>query len=293
MGIKRQIKGLDLIFDENTVETNDKIRHIEISSIYPKKDQPRKYFDSEALTELSISISTHGLIQPIVVRDLKDGTYEIIAGERRWRASKQAGLSEIPCIVMDADELRAAQLALIENIQREDLNAYEEAKAYKSLMDNFGLSQEEVSKKVGKSRSAIANSLRLIDLPEEITDMLIRGNLTAGHCRALLGLRDKTNIVSFAERVVKRNLSVRETENAVRKNNEIKDEIDDETIRTPHLTVNYYEELERKATEKISRKVKITTGKNRHVIQVEYTDDADLEEMLVKICGSDIIEKEI
>ena len=293
MAQKRQIKGLDLIFDENTVETKDKISHIEIGAITPKKNQPRKYFDPEALSELAVSIATHGLIQPIVVRDLKNGMYEIIAGERRWRASKQAGLSEIPCIIMDADELRASQLALIENIQRENLNAYEEAKAYKSLMDDFGLTQEEVSEKVGKNRSTIANSMRLLDLPDEVVELLVRGELSAGHCRALLGLRDSSSLISLSERIIKRNLSVRETEKIVRGLNSNADKkAKDETVEK-ELTVNYFEDLERRATGLIGRKVKISTGKNRQILQIEYTDDTDLEELLVKLCGKDIIESEL
>lgn len=290
MATKRQIKGLDVIFDENTIDSKDKITHIELSSIIPKKNQPRKYFDAEALTELALSIATHGLIQPIIVRDLKNGTYEIIAGERRWRASKQAGLSEIPCIIMDADEYCAAQLSLIENIQRENLNAYEEAKAYRSLMDDFGLSQEEVSKRVGKSRPAIANSMRLLDLPDSISEMLIRGDLSAGHCRALLGLKNRDDCEELAQRIIRKNLSVRETESAVRKLNAAfeKEETEDEEEST--LSVNYLEELERRATGLIGRKVKITSNKNKQVVTIEYTDDTDLEELLIKVCGKNIIE---
>ena len=228
-----------------------------------------------------------------MVRDLKNGMYEIIAGERRWRASKQAGLSEIPCIIMDADELRASQLALIENIQRENLNAYEEAKAYKSLMDDFGLTQEEVSEKIGKNRSTIANRMRLLDLPDEVVELLVRGELSAGHCRALLGLRDRSSLISLSERIIKRNLSVRETEKIVRGLNSNADKkAKDETVEK-ELTVNYFEDLERRATGLIGRKVKISTGKNRQILQIEYTDDTDLEELLVKLCGKDIIESEL
>ncbi len=292
MATKRQIKGLELIFDENSVEAKDRITHLEISMITPKKNQPRKYFDHEALAELSSSIAEHGLIQPILVRDLKDGCYEIIAGERRWRASKQAGLSEIPCIVTDADELKAAELALIENIQREDLNSYEEAKAYKSLMEDFNLSQEEVSKKVGKSRPAIANAMRLLELPKEITDMLVQGKLSAGHCKALLGLRNKELLESLAERVVRRNLSVRETETTVRKlNKEYESEKDDDTYPTA-IKVDYYEELERKATKLSGRKIAIVNSKKKCAVQIEYTSIDDLENILSKICGQSIIENE-
>ena len=290
MAQKRQIKGLDLIFDENTIESRDKVTRIELSAITPKKNQTRKYFDPAALDGLAQSIATHGVIQPIIVRDIKNGTYEIIAGERRWRASRQAGLSEIPCIIIDADEVLAAQLALIENIQRENLNPYEEAKAYRSLMDDFGLSQEEVSKKVGKSRPAIANSLRLLDLPDSVAEKLKTGIISAGHARALLGLYDKALIDSLTEKIIAKNLSVRATESLVRKTNEAaaKDNASDgeDTVK-----VNYYEELERRATDLMSRKIKICSAKNKQMIQIEYTDDRDLEELLIKLCGNKIIEE--
>lgn len=292
MGTKRQIKGLDMIFDENSIETRDRITHIEVNSVLPKKNQPRKYFDPAALAELSSSIAAHGLIQPILVRDLKDGTYEIIAGERRWRASKQAGLSEIPCIITDADELKAAELALIENIQREDLNSYEEAKAYKALMDDFNLSQEEVSKKVGRSRPAIANTLRLLELPPEVVELLVHDKLSAGHCKALLGLRDKSMMESLATRVMKRNLSVRETETAVRKLNGEKENSQLKSDVPMNLTVNYYEDLEQKATQLSGRKIKINSRRNKNTILVEYTSNEDLEEILEKICGHTVIETE-
>ena len=301
-------KGLDSLIPDNnsmksvtsekTVESKEDaaaksgVQVMKINEVEPNRDQPRKNFDEDALLELSDSIKQFGVLQPLLVRKRKD-YYEIIAGERRWRASKQAGLSEIPCIIIDADELRASQLALIENIQRENLNAYEEAKAYKSLMDDFGLTQEEVSEKVGKNRSTIANSMRLLDLPEEVVELLVRGELSAGHCRALLGLRDRSSLISLSERIIKRNLSVRETEKIVRGLNSNADKkAKDETVEK-ELTVNYFEDLERRATGLIGRKVKISTGKNRQILQIEYTDDTDLEELLVKLCGKDIIESEL
>ena len=285
-------KGLDLIFDDNTPESNNQIAHISIESLHPRKNQPRKYFDNDALSELANSISIHGVIQPIIVRDMKNGTYEIIAGERRYRASKLAGLSEIPCIIMEADELLTAQLALIENIQRENLNPIEEAKAYKALIDSYGMSHEEVASKVGKSRSAITNSMRLMDLPEEILDILARGELSAGHCRALLGLRDRSRIVEIAERAASRNLSVRDVESIVRKLNKQTEEETEEVTMENTLSVNYYKELENKATNMAGRRVKISAGKNKNVLQIEYTDNRDLEAILVKLCGKDIIEEE-
>lgn len=286
-------KGLGEIFEDNTLENKNSIVHITIESLIPRKNQPRKYFDNEALSELANSISIHGVIQPIIVRDLKNGSYEIIAGERRYRASKLAGLSEIPCIIVEADELQAAQVALIENIQREDLSPVEEAKAYKALIDSYGMSHDEVATKVGKSRSAVTNTLRLMELPETVLEQLSSGQLSAGHCRALLGLRNKEKITEIAAKITGRNLSVRDVEVIVRKLN-----AQDSGIKMTEIppvrafSVNYYEELERKATSIIGRKVKIGTGKSKHVVQIEYSDDRDLEDIISKLCNKSIIEQE-
>ncbi|MBR0302758.1 MAG: ParB/RepB/Spo0J family partition protein [Clostridia bacterium] len=281
-------KGLDLIFDDNSIENGGGVSYIEISAISPKKNQPRKYFDMEALSELASSIAAHGVLQPILVRDLGAGSYEIIAGERRWRASKLAGLSEVPCIVMDADEIKAAQFAIVENVQREDLNPYEEAMAYSTLIEDFGLSQEEVSKIVGKSRPAVANSLRLLDLPESITNRLIKGELSAGHCRALLGLADKRDLDAIAEKIVKRNLSVRETEMTVRRLNSKQNDRDD--LPRGELKVDYAGDIAARATTISGRRIRVAAGKKRY-ITVDYTDNRDLEELLSVICGRNITEE--
>ena len=265
---------------------------VKINMVEPNRNQPRRNFEEDSLLELADSIKQFGVLQPLIVRKQND-YYEIIAGERRWRAAKLAGIKEIPVIVKDYSQQEIVEIALIENIQRENLNAYEEAKAYKSLMDDFGLTQEEVSEKVGKNRSTIANSMRLLDLPDEVVELLVRGELSAGHCRALLGLRDRSSLISLSERIIKRNLSVRETEKIVRGLNSNADKkAKDETVEK-ELTVNYFEDLERRATGLIGRKVKISTGKNRQILQIEYTDDTDLEELLVKLCGKDIIESEL
>ena len=212
-------RGLDAIFYDNSIEENEKndkgIASIRISMIEPKKDQPRRNFDREALASLADSIAANGVLQPIIVREGVAGMYSIIAGERRWRASKLAGLSEIPAIVVDADEFAAAKIAMIENLQREDLNPMEEALGYRDLMENYSLTQEALSTHIGKSRSAIANSLRLLDLPDEVLELIASGELSAGHGRALLGLRDKAQIAPLAEKIIARNLSVREAEAAV------------------------------------------------------------------------------
>jgi ParB family chromosome partitioning protein len=286
-------KGLESIFAENFVDTivsNDGIKTIKIAQIEPKSDQPRKYFDQESLNQLSESIATHGLIQPIVVRESGGGFYQIIAGERRWRASKMAGLEEVPVIIMQADELKAAQLSIIENVQREDLNPFEEAQAYYSLMQKFGLTQEEVSSQVGKSRSAIANTLRLLDLPDEVLEMLKTGDISAGHARALLALEDKDAIVDTAQKILIRSLSVRDTEELVRKLNKafLLDKIEEN--EKDEFKVDYIKELEKKAMTLMGKRVKINSkGKNK-VIQIEYIDNEDLEETLIKLCGKSILD---
>ena len=179
------------ILDDNMIEEKkESVTTVKISEIEPRKDQPRKEFDEESIQLLADSITIHGVLQPIIVRENADysGTYEIIAGERRWRAAKRIALSEIPAVVVDGDDLKVAQIALVENVQREDLNPVEEAFAYQALIERFGLTQEQLSKQVGRSRSAIANMLRLTDLPDEVLELLRDGKITNGHARAILGL---------------------------------------------------------------------------------------------------------
>ena len=287
-------KGLSSIFADNYTESvvskKESITTLKLSQLEPKSDQPRKYFDSDALEALADSISQHGLIQPIVVRRTELGFYQIIAGERRFRASKMAGLSEVPVVIVDADELKSAELSLIENIQREDLNPYEEAQGYYSLMHEFDLTQEQVSERVGKSRSAIANTLRLLDLPDEVLEMLKTGDISAGHARALLALTDKEMIVDTAQKILIRSLSVRDTEALVKKLNRLAQEADEGDGDERQIIIDYVKDLENRARELTGRQVKIKTkGKNK-VLQVEFADNEDLETLLVKLCGKNIIE---
>ncbi len=284
-------RGLDSIFSDNTPSDGGSggVLKLRISDVEPKSDQPRKDFDPEALSQLADSIAANGVLQPILVREVgSGGMYQIIAGERRWRASKLAGLLEIPAIVMDADDLTTAQMALIENIQRTDLNPYEEACAYRDLAKGFGLTQEEVSARLGKSRSAVANSLRLLDLPDPVAELLRSGELSAGHCRALLGLKDRSNMEELAKKIAARNLSVRETEAAVRALNKArpKKEEDDEEVR-----VDYTNELERRVTDLCGRYCRITSKGRRKTVTVEYGGEDDLEELLSAICGKNITEE--
>lgn len=287
-------RGLDAIFLDNAVDDSGEAKNgvlsVSISQIDPKIDQPRRTFDSESLAGLADSISANGVLQPILVRRVDD-RYEIIAGERRFRASKLAGLNEIPVIVLEADDLAAAKFALIENLQREDLNPYEEARAYSMLMKEYRLSQEEISVQIGKSRSAIANSLRLLDLPDEIVRMLVEGMLTAGHGRALLGLRDKSQMIPLAERCVNRNLSVRDAEAAVRAANKAYgQELADAEEEESGVKVDYIHSLETRFTNFTGRRCKISTSKNKKMFQLEYRDNEDLEDLLKKLAGAGIFE---
>ena len=280
-------RGFYDIYDDNNLEKGSN-QTIRISDIEPRRDQPRKTFDRESLETLADSIATYGVLQPIIVRENEsaEGTYEIIAGERRWRASKMAGLTEIPAIVFDGDELKAAQVALIENIQREDLNPVEEAFGYGALIERFGLTQEQVAKQVGKSRSAVANMLRLLDLPDEVLQMLKDGDITAGHARALLGLEDEDSIMELANRIVAKGMSVREVEYAVKRMNEKKDE-DEEAKVHPQIKV-HMRELERRAMSALGRKVRISRSTKKKVVELTYDNDEDLESLLISLCGNNI-----
>ena len=291
-------RGLDAIFYDNSIEEEQKsekgVTTIRISMIEPKKDQPRRNFDREALASLADSIAANGVLQPIIVRESVGGFYQIIAGERRWRASKMAGLTEIPAIVMEADELKAAEIAIIENVQRDNLNAYEEAQAYASLMNEFSLTQEEVAAKVNKSRSAIANTMRLLDLPDEVLELLRSGDISAGHARALLGLKDKDIIVDTAHKILIRSLSVRDTEALVKKLNKIYEASlkgEDEDVVDEELVVDYIKDLEKKAMTLTGKQIKIQNKGKCRMVQIEYVDNEDLEDILVKLCGKKITEE--
>ncbi len=286
-------KGLDALFAETSESIEEKVEptKLRISEIQPRSGQPRKSFDKDALAALADSIAQNGLIQPIAVRSTPSGLYEIIAGERRWRASKLAGLTEVPVVIIDSDDRKTAELSLIENIQREDLNPIEEAMAYKSLMSEFGMTQEQVSEKVGISRAAVANKLRLLDLPNEVYAHLIAGDLSEGHCRALLGLRDKNKITETATLAIERDLSVRQVEELVRRANETSQKVaeDDEDKPRSVKDVDYVAELEKRIRQTIGRAVKIVDGKKTKKIEIEYTDNADLDDLLRLLCGEDFL----
>ena len=287
-------RGLDAIFLDNslteeTVHSDEKITKLKISLVDPKRDQPRKHFDKEALEQLAASITENGLLQPILVREYGDGRYQIIAGERRFRACKLAGLTEIPAIVLERDDKNAAQIALIENIQREDLNPLEEALAYKALAEEYGMTQEELSQKVGKSRSAIANALRLLDLPEEILTMVASRELSAGHARTLLGVKDRDAMILLAQKAVEEDLSVRVLEQMVKlANKPQKPEVDEDE---PLPLVDYIRELELRVQRHLGRKVKIEGKGRKKTITLSYEDNEDLDEILKLLCGSDFLDE--
>ena len=285
-------KGFDNIFFDNSIEEKSGITRLRIGQIEPKADQPRRVFEGEALAELADSIAVHGVLQPILVREIADGHYQIIAGERRYRASKMAGLTEVPVIVLDKSDLETAQISLIENIQREDLNPVEEAQAYRALIDSYNLTQEEVSAKVGKGRSTITNALRLLDLSDDVVAMLNAGELSAGHARALLSLKDKSREREVAAKIVSGGLSVRAAEDLVKKENRAAAAAAKSDAEAPELglEIDYYAELEKKAMGMLGRRVKIShRGISKHVT-ISYEDNEDLEILLTKLCGNGIIE---
>lgn len=268
---------------------------LRISEIEPRSDQPRKQFDREALEALADSIAAYGVLQPILVRPNPnfDGAYEIIAGERRWRAAKMAGLTEMPAVVLDGDDMKTAQIALIENVQREDLNVVEEALGYSVLMDRFDMTQEEVSKIAGKSRSAVANTLRLLDLPEEVLEMLREKDsfLTAGHARALLALKDQEMIPLLAQRIEAKKLSVREVEVLVKRENaEPAEELPEITGHAQNRV--WMKDLERRTREALGRKVKITQNDKKRSIELFYEDNEDMEALLTALCGEGLFAEE-
>lgn len=270
-------RGMDSLFTENTVETKQAVE-LRLSQIVPNRDQPRKVFDDTALRELSESIKMHGLIQPLLVRPLSDGSYQIVAGERRWRASRLAGLEKVPVVIKEMADSEVCELALIENLQREDLNPIEEAEGYKTLMDTYSLTQEQVAERVGKSRSAVANALRLIGLNSAEKEALQNGEITAGHARALLSIPDK-ELRRQAFELAKTGASVREIERIS------KQQAVGITMKKPRIKNKTYVETEAALAEQIGRKVKISGNGKSGTLQIEFFSDDDLFDLAKKIAG--------
>lgn len=279
-------KGLEALFVDNETEEITPST-LKLTEIEPNREQPRKDFDEKALSELADSIREHGVLQPLLVRPLKNGRYQLIAGERRWRASRMAGLTEVPVIVRDLDDQAAMELALIENLQRTDLNIMEEAAGYRELMERYGMTQEVVAKRVGKSRPAVANALRMLALPEATARLVREGKLTAGHARALLGLPDPAEIDPLAERVLAEGLSVRETERLVADR-----KVSPEKKPQPAVK-NWGEDSRLKQTvlylsEYFGRKAQIKAKKDgTGRIVIDFYSKEDLEALLKQMCGLD------
>jgi len=253
-----------------------------ISQVEPGLNQPRKRFDPETLEELRQSIEVHGVIQPLTVRRLSTGYYQIIAGERRWRAAKAAGLTEIPAVIIEADDRKVMEIGLIENLQREDLNPAEEARGYKVLMEEYGLTQEALAQRMGKSRPAVANTLRLLALPEALMTMLEEGTLSAGHARAILPLPSPEAQLACAKKVVEGQLSVRQTEALVKAMTKPAKE-DPQPTQDPNDIRLYLSELEKELGGSLGRKVKIAHKGNKGRIELEYYGDEDLELLLTAL----------
>lgn len=260
----------------NNIEKNDGVFTVKINSVEPNRNQPRKTFNEDALTELSESIKQYGIIQPIVVQK-KNDYYEIIAGERRWRAAKQAGLKEVPVIIKDYSDQETVEIALIENIQREELNPIEEALAYKRLLTEFNLKQDQVAERVSKSRTAVTNSMRLLKLTDEVQQMVIEDLISSGHARALLPIEDNELQIQLATRIMDEKLSVRETEKLVKSILNKKPEKKKEKVENAFV----YEEIENKIKEIVGTKVKVNHKPNgKGKIEIEYYSDKELERLL-------------
>lgn len=273
--------GLGALLGGDTLaESSGKQMTLPIAKVEPKSDQPRAYFDEVALQELSDSIKQHGIIQPITVRKLDSGYYQIIAGERRWRAARMAGLTEVPVNIIEADDRLAAELALVENLQRADLNPVEEALGYRALIEEYGLTQEEAAQSVGKSRPAITNAMRLLALPPEVLELLEWGKLSAGHARALLAIEDDAVKVEAAKMILAKGLSVRQTEALAVSLGKRKSKQEKKPAGIDYLAL-----AAKNLESKLGRKVKMTEGKNGGKIEIDYYDSDDREALLEALAG--------
>lgn len=267
------------IFDDNSFDEDDEgVSTLKLTDIEPNKSQPRKNFDITALNTLADSIRQNGVIQPLLVRSMPDGTYQIVAGERRWRAAKMAGLTEVPVLVKELTDLQAQQIALIENLQRENLNPIEEANGYKELMDKFGMTQEEVARVVGKARSSIANSLRLLNLPPIIAEMVSNNELSTGHCKVLLGVSETKDMVELAHKAASKDVSVREMERMVKAL--------DKKEKPEKKKDTFYTETEISLAKALETNVSIVPGKKKSTIQIEFYTDEDLTDIVNRLANS-------
>lgn len=268
--------GLSALFDDNTTDTISSMT-VRLSEIEPNRDQPRKVFNEESITTLAESIKEHGMLQPILVRPFGSG-YQIIAGERRWRAARMLGLSEVPVQIREMDDRQAMQIALIENLQRENLNPVEEAEGYKDLCDRFSMSHEDIAKAVGRSRSSVSNAVRLLALPEEILGMLSEGDISTGHAKALLSFEDEAKMLQAARKAADGKLNVRALEKLAKEQDK-----DEENYIKNNRIDSYFKEMEIGLHDALGRKVKVEYGKNKGALILEFYNKEDLAELAEKL----------
>ncbi len=268
-------KGLDAIFHDNARADDGGAVELNINELEPNRNQPRKAFSEEAMRELADSIAQHGVLQPLLVRPLLSGGYQIVAGERRWRAARMAGLTAVPAMIRELTDSEVMQIALIENLQREDLSPLEEAQGYHALMEEFGFTQDEISKTVGKSRPAVTNALRLLNLPEELRELLAQGKLTAGHARTLLSFKDESAMRAAAKRTVQEDLSVRALEQMAKRANAEKP-----AATRPARRIRYYDEAELALRDTLNRVVHVGGTKKKGVLTIEFYGEDDLKNLL-------------
>ena len=271
-------KGLDAILMENDTGDENSTLMLRISDIEPNRDQPRHEFDEEGLRELADSIAAHGVLQPLLVRPMPEGGYLLVAGERRWRACRMAGLSEVPVIVREMSDSEMMEISMIENLQRENLTPVEEAMGYKVLSDKYGMTQEEISKTVGKSRPVITNALRLLNLPEEVLSMLSDGTITTGHARALLSINNEEKLIETARLIKEKDLTVRDIEKLSKTLNKAAEDVE---APTHHRRNPFYDEVELALNEHLSRKVKVKSSKDNKsgILEIEFYDENDLRQL--------------
>ena len=272
--------GLGVLFGADESDDEAEQLTLPISKVEPRSEQPREFFDQEALEALADSIRQYGLIQPITVRKLDSGYYQIIAGERRWRASRLAGLTEVPVRVIEADDRRTAELALVENLQREDLNPIEEAKGYKLLIEEYGLTQEDAARSVGRSRPAVTNAMRLLMLTPPVMEMVEKGKLSAGHARAILSVSEPSKQLAAANEIIKKNYSVRKAEQLAAR---IAREPRQASEESGEISVDYAAEISNELSKKLGRKVKLIDGKRNGKIEIEFYGADDREALIEKL----------
>lgn len=275
-------KGLDALFADNSVEelSQNSAVKLKLTQIEPNREQPRKHFDEEALADLAESIQLHGVIQPLLVRPMSDGSYQLVAGERRWRASRLAGLTEVPVVIRELSDTETMELALIENLQREDLNPIEEAEGLQVLIETYGMTQEEAAKSVGCSRPSITNALRLLKLPREVREMTREGKISAGHARALLAFQDEQRLIETAKLIEEKEITVREIEKMAKSKEKIDNSRQSQQLKRRD---SYYDEVELALSNTLGRKVRVITGKEKGTLEIEFYSKEDLAAIANKI----------